>query len=150
VRTRARVLRLAGLAIGEGTVVASAFALIGGSDASGNLQIGADCYINEACVFDATALIRLGDGVSLGHGVLITTSSHEMGAMDRRAGLLQPRPVTVGDGAWIASRAVILPGVDIGSGAVVGAGAVVTRSVAPNTMVGGVPAVEIRRLDPVL
>jgi maltose O-acetyltransferase len=140
------LLRLAGLTIGERTVIASAFTLIGGADASRHLEIGCDCYINDACVFDATAAIRLGDRVSLGHGVLITTSSHRMGAMERRAGRLEPRPVEVGDGAWLASRAVILPGVVIGPGAVVGAGAVVTRSVAPNTLVGGVPATEIRRL----
>jgi len=52
----------------------------------------------------------------------------------------------VGDGAWIATRAVVLPGVTIGEGAVVAAGAVVTRSVAPHTMVGGVPARVLRDL----
>ena len=146
-RLRASLLRTAGLAVGERTLVASPFTLIGGRRASRNLTIGSDCYVNDACVFDATAPITIGDNVSLGHGVLITTSSHLIGASDRRGGLLEPRPVEIGSGAWLASRVVILPGVDVGDGAVVCAGAVVTRSVAPNTMVGGVPAAEIRPLD---
>ena len=145
-RLRATVLRSLGFAVGPRTVLASAFTLIGGRRASGNLTIGADCYLNDACVFDATAPITIGDRVSLGHGVLITTSSHRVGAPDRRAGLLEPRAVDIGDGAWLASRAVILPGVVVGPGAVVCAGAVVTRSVPPHTMVGGVPARTIRDL----
>jgi acetyltransferase-like isoleucine patch superfamily enzyme len=55
--------------------------------------------------------------------------------------------VTIGDGCWIGARAVILPGVTVGAGAIVAAGSIVTRSVAPNHLVGGVPARPIRVLD---
>jgi acetyltransferase-like isoleucine patch superfamily enzyme len=51
-----------------------------------------------------------------------------------------PSPVEIGEDVWIGAHAVVLPGVRIGSGAVVGAGAVVNRDVPPNTIVGGVPA----------
>jgi maltose O-acetyltransferase len=125
----------------------SSFMLIGGRGATRRLRIGANCFVNQDCVFDATAPIEIGDNVNLGHGVLITTSAHAIGGFRRRAGLLTPAPVHVGNGAWLASRVVVLPGVDIGEGAIVGAGAVVTRSVAPHTLVGGVPAREIRTLD---
>ena len=60
---------------------------------------------------------------------------------------MDPKPVRIGDGAWLASRAVVLPGVTVGEGAIVAAGAVVTRSVEPHTLVGGVPARLIRHLD---
>ena len=53
----------------------------------------------------------------------------------------------IGEGAWIGARSVVLPGVSIGNGAVVAAGAVVTRDVPANTLVGGVPAQHLRHLD---
>lgn len=146
-RLRARVLRLVGLNVGVGTLIISPFTLQGGSGASRNLTIGRGCFINGGCVFDATAAIDIGAQVSLGEGVLITTSSHEVGYPTRRAGALSMKPVRIGDGAWLASRVTVLPGVTIGAGAVVSAGAVVTRDVAPNTLVAGVPARELRQLD---
>jgi maltose O-acetyltransferase len=146
-RLRARILRGVGYAIGKRTLLMSSFTLLGGREALRNLSIGADCFINQGCVLDASAPVAIGDDVAFGHGVLITTSSHRIGAPNRRSGLLEPLPVRVGNGAWLASRVVVLPGVDVGDGAVVCAGAVVTRSVPPNTMVGGVPARHIRDLD---
>ncbi len=146
-RLRARVLRLVGLQVGVGTLIISPFTLQGGPRASRNLTIGRGCFINGGCVFDATASIEIGAQVSLGEGVLITTSSHEVGHRTRRAGALSTKPVRIGDGAWLASRVTVLPGVTIGAGAVVSAGAVVTRDVAPNTLVAGVPAREVRALD---
>lgn len=146
-RLRARLLRLTGLAVGDRTLLTAEVTVIGGRGSWRNLTIGEDCYINQGCVFDATAPITIGNHVAFGHGVLVTTSSHLIGTHDRRSGLLRPEPVRIGDGAWLASRVVVLPGVEIGAGAVVCAGAVVTRSVAANTMVGGVPARLLRTLD---
>jgi acetyltransferase-like isoleucine patch superfamily enzyme len=146
-RTRARLLRFAGHSIGDRTLVMSSFMLVGGRGATRRLEIGADCFVNQDCIFDATARIVVGDNVNLGHGVLITTSSHAIGGHERRGGLLQPEPVRIGAGAWLASRVIVLPGVEIGDGAIVAAGAVVTRSVPPHTLVAGVPARAIRRLD---
>jgi acetyltransferase-like isoleucine patch superfamily enzyme len=111
------------------------------------LSIGSDCFINIGCVLDLTAPITIGDRVSIGHQVLILTSTHQDAGPTRRAGPVVSEAVRVGDGAWIAARAVLLPGVDVGEGAIVCAGAVVTRSVEPHTMVGGVPARPIRQLD---
>ena len=145
-RLRAQLLRLCGLAVGERTLIMAPLTVIGGRHSWGNLTIGPDCFINQGCVFDATALIEIGADVSLGHGVLITTSSHRIGEPRRRAGLLEPLPVTIGDGAWLGSRAVVLPGVRIGDGAIVAAGAVVNRDVPANTLAAGVPARVTREL----
>jgi maltose O-acetyltransferase len=146
-RTRAALLRRLGLSIGPGTILTSNVVVIGGRGSWQNVTIGADCFINQDCVLDATARITIGDHVNFGHGVLVTTSRHLVGLSDRRAGRLDPASVTIGDGAWLASRVVVLPGVEIGPGAIVGAGAVVTRSIPAHTLVGGVPAREIKRLE---
>jgi maltose O-acetyltransferase len=146
-RLRARVLRLTGMTIGDGTLLLANISVIGSRGSWRNVTIGRQCFINDGCTFDAAGPIELGDEVNLGQGVLITTSSHVIGAPERRAGQLKPEPVRIGHGAWIASRAVVLPGVEVGEGAIVAAGAVVARSVAPNTLVGGVPARVIRHLD---
>jgi maltose O-acetyltransferase len=147
-RTRAQLLRWCGLHIGTGTTVAGPLTITGGRRASDNLRIGRHCFINVGCVFDASNGIEIGDGVALGQQVLMTTNSHASDHPDRRAGALTPQPIRVGDGAWIAARAVLLPGVTVGEGAVVTAGAVVTRSVPPHTMAGGVPARHIKDLKP--
>ncbi len=146
-RLRAECLRLVGLQIGPHGLVFALFRLLGGRGASHRLVIGSDCFINADCVFDATARITVGHRVALGHGVLITTSGHDMRFPDRRAGALEPAPVSIGNGAWIASRSTILPGVTVGEGAVVAAGAVVTRDVPAHTVVGGVPARMLRQLE---
>jgi maltose O-acetyltransferase len=145
-RLRCRVLNAFGFSIGRGTLLASSFTLTGGRAARRNLKIGVRCYINHGCLFDALASIDIGDEVSFGHEVLITTSAHRIGAPERRGGLVEPEPVRIGDGAWLGSRAIILPGVEVGDGAIVAAGAVVTRSVPPNVVVGGTPARVIRAL----
>jgi acetyltransferase-like isoleucine patch superfamily enzyme len=140
-------MRLVGVSIGPRTLLMSCLRISGGAGAARRVHIGADCFINEDCVIDATADVHVGNEVNFGQGVLLTTSGHVIGAPERRAGLIQPQAVHIGDGAWLASRVIVLPGVEIGEGAIVGAGAVVTRSVAPHALAGGVPAREIRRLD---
>jgi acetyltransferase-like isoleucine patch superfamily enzyme len=85
--------------------------------------------------------IKIGNDVRLSKGVMIRDSdNHDMA----RPGYMQSMPVVISDHVWIGLRAIILKGVTIGEGAVVAAGAVVTRDVPPRTLVGGVPARVIR------
>ena len=147
-RLRARMLRLAGFDVGARTLLMSVPKVIGGRRAWGNVSIGADCFINQGAVFDATGRIDVGREVAFGYGVLVTTSAHRIGTAERRSGLITPKPVRIGDGAWLASNVTVLPGVTVGAGALVCAGAVVTADVPPHAMVGGVPARLIRMLDP--
>ena len=84
----------------------------------------------------------------LGHDCLFLTVDHEVGPPWRRAGWSTHQPIVIGDGVWLASRVTVLPGVTIGNGAVVAAGALVASNVPPHTMVGGVPARLLRKLDP--
>ena len=92
--------------------------------------------------------MTIGDHVYFGHDVAVLTAIHKLGDRWRPSWALHsPNRSRSEAGSWIGARAVILGGVTIGEGAVVAAGAVVTRSVPPNTLVGGVPAVVIRELE---
>ncbi len=102
-----------------------------------NIRIGEGSVVGELAILDGRGGLTLGAHVNLSSGVWIWTMDHAMNHPDFAA---RTAPVTIGDYAWISCRAVILPGVSIGQGAVVAAGAVVTQDVLPHTVVGGVPA----------
>lgn len=145
-RLRVALLRMAGFQIGHGTVIWGTPMITGSGDLYKRLRIGCDCWFNGGCFFNLGAPITIGDRVAFGHQVMVLTDSHAIGDQRRRAGPLEALPIQIGNGAWVGARATILPGVTIGEGAVVAAGAVVTKAVAPHLLVGGVPARPIREL----
>jgi maltose O-acetyltransferase len=147
VRTRAAILRSWGLKIGKGTTISGTPVLAGDVDPRRNLTIGDRCCINWPLHLDVNAPITIGDRASIGHHVVIITTDHEIGDQLARACGVVPKPVTIGSGSWIGAAATILPGTTIGDGAIVSAGALVSGTVAPNTVVGGVPARFIRNLQ---
>lgn len=105
-----------------------------------SLRIGCHTRINRRCLLDARGPLRIGDNVSVSAEVAILTTQHRPEDPDFA---VESRPVVIEDHVWIGLRAMIMPGVTVGRGAVVAAGAVVTRDVAPLTVVGGVPARQI-------
>lgn len=143
---RVRVLRLGGVSIGPRTGIGGRVWIAGGPRPTTRIEIGADCFVNDGCRFDVSARVTVEDDVFFGHDVAVLTASHEPGDRWRRAGAVTAEPVVIGRGSWIGARSTILGGVTIGEASVVAAGAVVTRSVAPNTLVGGVPATVIHDL----
>ena len=114
------------------------------TDCGLNTHLGADVFINAGCRFQDQGGIHIGDRALIGHNCVIATLNHNMDPA-RRANLL-PAPVRIGADAWLGSNVTVLPGVAIGEGAVVAAGAGVTHDVAPRTVGGGVPAKLIRNL----
>lgn len=145
-RVRTALFRLAGVRIGRGTVIGGRLAIAGAPGAHRRISIGERGWINADCYLDASNQILIGDDVALAQQVLILTQTHEIGHRTRRAAVLRTAPVVVGDGCWIGARATLLPGVTIGAGSIVAAGAVVNRDVAPDTLVAGVPARPVRGL----
>ena len=146
-RIRTALMRIGGVRIGRGTVLGGVLDIRGGVSAGRRVTIGDMCWINASCTLDASAQVTIGNKVAFGQEVMVLTNTHQIGPPDNRAGASMNLPVTIGDGCWLGARSVVLPGVEIGPGAVVAAGSVVTKSVPANTLVGGVPARLIRVLD---
>lgn len=108
------------------------------TDFGKNILVGEEVFINACCHFQDHGGITLGDGCQIGHNVVFATLNHGLLPEERK--VTYPAPIVLGKNVWVGSNATILQGVTIGDNAVVGAGAVVTKDVAANTVVGGVPA----------
>jgi acetyltransferase-like isoleucine patch superfamily enzyme len=146
-RLRVKVLNLFGFRIGVGTSMWGLPKLIGSGKFHQKLTIGSQCLFNVDCFFDLAGPIIIGGHVFIGPEVMLITGGHEIGKPTYRLGPLSPQPILIEEGVWLGARCTILPGITIGRGAVVAAGAVVTKDVAPNTLVGGTPAKLIRDLE---
>ena len=105
-----------------------------------NIVLEADVFLNAGCTILDTAQVAIGRGSMLGPGVHIYCAEHHKDVVQRKAGLEIARPVTIGADVWIGGGAIVLPGVNVGDGAVIGAGSVVTRDVPPGATVAGNPA----------
>lgn len=114
------------------------------SDFGKNITVGKDVFINACCHFQDHGGITLGDGCQIGHNVVFATLNHGLAPEKRQT--TTPAPIVLGRNVWIGSNSTVLQGVTIGDNAVVAAGAVVTKDVPADTIVGGVPAKPIRKI----
>lgn len=114
------------------------------TDFGRNIHVGDNVFINAGCQFQDQGGVWLGDGCLIGHNVVFATLNHDMNPGRRQ--ICIPASIVIGRNAWIGSNSTILGGVTIGDNAVVAAGAVVTKDVEPNTVVGGVPARFIKKI----
>jgi maltose O-acetyltransferase len=108
-------------------------------DYGSQVRLGSRVFVNMGCVFLDAAAIVLGDDVQLGPCVQLLTSDHPRDAEERTRGLESALPITIGERAWLGGGVIVLPGVEIGADAVVGAGSVVTRSIEPGVIAAGNP-----------
>lgn len=108
------------------------------TDFGKNIHVGKGVFINSGCCFQDQGGITLGDGCLIGHQVVIATLNHDLDPA--RRGGMYPAPVRLGKNVWVGAHATILPGVTVGDGAVIAAGAVVTKDVPAGVVAGGVPA----------
>jgi len=109
-----------------------------------SIHLGKNVFINHACSFLDIGGITIEDDVQIGPRVNITSENHPLDPADRKT--LIPAQVIIRRNAWIGAAATILPGVTIGENAIVAAGAVVSKDVAANTVVAGVPAKVIKTI----
>lgn len=109
------------------------------------IAIGKNVFINHACSFLDMGGITIEDDVLIGPRVNLTTENHPLDPSNRRD--LVTKPIVIKRKAWIGAGATILPGVTIGENSVVAAGAVVSKDVPANTVVGGIPAKFIKSIN---
>ena len=112
-----------------------------------NIHIGDHVYLNVLCTILDTNEVHIGHHVMIGPAVQIYTAAHVLQAETRIQGWEVGKPIVIEDNVWLGGGAILLPGVRIGRNAVVGAGAVVPRSVPANTVVAGNPARVIRTIE---
>ena len=107
------------------------------------LSLGENVFINHGFTCMASGGVTIEDGVMIGPEAALITANHDFSDLTR----LQFKPIVIKKGAWIGARAIILPGITVGEGAVVASGAVVTHDVPAKTIVGGNPARFIKNVE---
>jgi acetyltransferase-like isoleucine patch superfamily enzyme len=137
---RERLTEIIGTTLDESTTVFAPFYTNFGRF----IQIGKNVFINHACSFLDMGGITIEDHVLIGPKVNLITENHPSDPANRRT--LISTPIRIKRNAWIGAAATILPGVTIGENAIVAAGAVVSKDVPANTIVGGVPAKFIKKI----
>ncbi len=136
--------RIGGMKIGRGSAIHMGGVFYNVS----NISIAKDTIIGENVVLDGRAKLSIGSHVDFASEVMVYNSQHDINEREfAKSEKVELAPVVIEDYVFIGPRAIILPGVKIGRGAVVGAGAVVTKDVEELTIVGGVPAKEIGKRE---
>ena len=115
------------------------------SDFGRHIRIGKNVFINSGAMFTDLGGITLEDNVLIAPRVNILTVNHPENPAERRGLIL--KPVLIKKNAWIGAGATILPGVTVGENAIVAAGAVVSKDVPANTIVGGIPAKVLKTIE---
>jgi len=110
-----------------------------------HIRIGKNVFINHGCSFLDMGGIQIEDNVLIGPKVNIITENHPIDPRNRKS--LDLKPVLIKKNAWIGASSTVLPGVTIGENAIIAAGAVVSKDVDANTIVGGIPAKRIKEIE---
>ncbi|MCE0504221.1 MULTISPECIES: sugar O-acetyltransferase [unclassified Roseivivax] len=127
-------------ALGESVAIRAPFYI----DYGYNITVGSGVFLNYSCYLLDAGPIVIGDGCDIGPFVQILTADHPRDRAARKAELESALPVRVGADVWIGASAILLPGITVGDGAIIGAGAVVTRDVPEGATVVGNPARPVR------
>lgn len=130
---RRKALALMGMEIGKQTYIDRHCHIM----SLNKLKVGNYTHINRMTTLDARGGLKIGNSVSVSHGVMIMSGSHDFNS---KGFLVKFLPITIEDYVWIGCGAIVLQNIKIGKGAVVAAGAVVTKDVPPYSVVGGIPA----------
>lgn len=138
---RALFSQLIGKQVDDSFLLIPPFYTTGGAD----ISVGRNVFVNQNCTFYDLGGLDIADDVMIGPNVNIITSSHPVEPSKRRD-FVVAKPILIERNVWIAAGATVIGGVTVGENSVVAAGAVVTRDVPPNTLVGGNPAGIIRSL----
>lgn len=136
------LLKCAGIHIGANTTV------VGPIECTGTLTVGDNTWIGKNFKVNGNGQVTIGSNVDIGPEVTFQTGTHEIGTGVRRAGKGYNCAQSVGNGTWIGCRVTVINETAIGESCIIAAGAVVTKNIESNTMVGGMPAKTIKTLPP--
>lgn len=139
---REKIIRELFGTVGENPVVLPVF----NCDNGKNIHVGDNFLANYNVTILDIREVFIGHDVMIGPNTLITTVNHPLNPVGRRKHLGIAKPVKIGNDVWLGGNVTILPGVTIGNNVVVAAGAIVTKDVADNSLVGGVPAKLIKNI----
>lgn len=137
---RKAYLKMIGIKIGKSVSIYSGFEVRKAS----KIRIGNGTSVGFNTVLDGRNGLIIGENVNISSDAMIWTMQHDYNSQDFHA---SGGPVKIGDYAWISTRVIILPNVEIGEGAVIAAGSVVTKNVQAYSIVGGIPAKQIGTRD---
>ena len=140
---RDRLLRKLFGKVGKGLCIVPSFFCDYGS----NIEFGDNVFINTGCVILDEAKVTFGDDVFVAPQCGFYTAGHPLDKDLRRKKLEYSLPITIGDDVWIGGMVSVMPGVAIGSGSVIGGGAVVTRDIPEGVLAAGNPCRIIRKLS---
>ncbi len=140
-KIKRKLLCAAGYSVGEGTRV------VGPLITTGRLKIGCDCWIGKNFLVNGNGSVEIGDNCDIAPEVTFLSGGHKIGSAERRAGKGESYTIVVKDGCWIGGRSTILGNTTIGESCMIAACSCVVKDIPPNTLAGGVPAREIRKLD---
>ncbi|MGL4336231.1 MAG: maltose acetyltransferase domain-containing protein [Turicibacter sp.] len=112
-----------------------------------NIYVGENFFANFDLVVLDVCEVHIGANCMMGPGVHIYTATHPLNPIERNSGAEYGKPITIGDNCWIGGRVVINPGVNIGHNVVIASGAVVTKDVPDNVVVGGNPAKILKTIE---
>ena len=138
---RAILSEILGQSIDSSTTVLAPFSTNFGK----HTTIGKNVFINHGCSFLDLGGITIEDDVLIGPQVKLVTENHPVDPSNRKS--LDLKSIHIEKNVWLGAGAIILPGVTVGENSIVAAGAVVTKDVPSNTIVGGVPARFIKKID---
>jgi acetyltransferase-like isoleucine patch superfamily enzyme len=141
VGVRTEIINSVNVRIGNSCLLQDGIYMRAGTE--GRITIGDRTAINSFCRLFGHGSIEVGEDTQIGPGSLITTTDHDYD--DALAARF--KRVVIGKGVWVSANVTILPGVEIGDGAVVGGGSVVMKNVPPRCLALGVPARVVKRLD---
>ncbi len=141
------VLRSLGASVDTGTEILSPLIIHNARGSYANLRVGQHCHLGRDLFLDLRSTVEIADRVVVSMRTTILTHMDVGSGPLRELGwTVRSSPVRIAFGAYIGAGSIILPGVEIGAQSIVGAGAVVTKSVPPNSVAAGVPAKIIRTL----
>ena len=111
-----------------------------------NIEIGENFYTNHNCIILDGAKVKFGDNVFIAPNCVFSTAGHPLDTEQRNRGLEYAYPITVGDNVWFGASVTVLPGVNIGSNTVIGAGSVVNRDIPDGVVAVGNPCRVLRKI----